>query len=192
MIEYLIIIGSVALFGLQHSGVSALRVKNRIIDRWGKQGYANIYNVTSVITIGVAFLSMWFWDWFYFILDPSSIQLLLFLPGLGLIAIGIAVALLASRVISVSTVADMRTDRMSELVTDGIYARVRHPLYLATILLLLGLGLLYPFPVVTVFVLSLCVYVLIGSYFEEKKLITHYGQAYLDYKQQAGFIIPKV
>ena len=97
----------------------------------------------------------------------------------------------ASAVISVSTVADMRTDRKAELVTDGIYARVRHPLYLATVLVFAAMALIYPFPVVIVFALSMIAYTMIGAFFEERKLIIHYGDEYLAYKKQAGFIFPR-
>lgn len=135
MLEYLLIILFVALFGIQHSGLSALRVKNRIIDRFGNEGYATIFNITSFVTFGLAFLSMWYWDWFYFLTNPELIQPLLFIFGVVLLIAGVAVTIAASRVISVSTVADMRTDRMPELITDGIYARVRHPLlsYIVTL-----------------------------------------------------------
>ena len=191
MLEYLLIIVSVALFGIQHSGLSALRVKNRIIDRFGKEGYATIFNITSFVTFGLAFLSMWYWDWFYFLTSPQLIQPLLFMFGVVLLIAGVAVTIAASRVISVSTVADMRTDRMPELITDGIYARIRHPLYLATLLLFVALAI-YPFTQVIVFSLSLSVYILIGAYLEELKLIEHYGQSYLDYRKQAGFLLPHV
>jgi protein-S-isoprenylcysteine O-methyltransferase Ste14 len=192
MIEYIIIILASSLFGLQHSGLSALRVKGRIIDRWGKEGYARIFNITSIVTLLIAFLSMNFWDWIYFLTQPALIQPVLFilgiLSGLG----GVVLSMMASRVISVSTVADMRTDRKAELITDGIYSRVRHPLYLATVLVFSALALIYPFPVIIVFSLSMILYTMIGAYFEERKLVKHYGDEYLEYKKTAGFILPKL
>ncbi len=192
MIEYLLIVSGVLIFGLQHSGISALRVKNRIIDRWGKDGYAKLFNATSIVGIIVPFIAMNYWDWFYFIIEPALIQPLLFASGVVLIIVGLVVTMMASRVISVSTVADMRTDREAELVTGGIYSRTRHPLYLATILLLLGLAALYPFDRVIVFSITLSVYVIIGAYLEERKLVIHYGQTYLEYRKQAGFMLPRI
>ncbi|MHA1615012.1 MAG: methyltransferase family protein [Candidatus Thorarchaeota archaeon] len=190
MIEYVWIILASTLFGIQHSGVSSLRVKGRIIDRWGKTGYAGIFNFTSVLTLMIAVLSMQFGNWLYFITDPTQIQPLLFglgvLSGIG----GLVVAAKSSQVISVSTVADMRTDRKPELITAGIYSRVRHPLYLATILIFGAMALIYPFPVVIVFALSMIAYTMIGAYFEERKLVLQYGNEYNKYKKQAGFILP--
>ncbi len=191
MIEYLTVVLATTLFGLQHSGISALRVKGKLIDRWGKEGYARIFNITSILTLLIAFLSMNFWDWIYFITQPALIQPLFFLLGILSGVGGVIISTMASRVISVSTVADMRTDRKAELITDGIYSRIRHPLYLATVLVFSALALIYPFPVVIVFSLSMILYTMIGAYFEERKLVQHYGDDYLEYKKTAGFILPK-
>ncbi len=192
MLEYIAILAGVSLFGLQHSGISSLSIKGRIIDRWGKEGYGRLFTLTSISTITVAFLSMWFWDWLYFILRPNEIILPLFIGGILFAGLGAITAQRASAVISVSTVADMRTDRLPELVTDGVYSRIRHPLYLATILLLIALALIYPFPQVVTFALGLIGYTLIGAYLEERKLIIHYGEEYLNYMKQAGFLLPHI
>ena len=182
----------VLIFGLQHSGISALRVKNWIIDRWGKQGYARIFNATSIVGVAVPFVAMNYWNWFYFINEPALIQPLLFVSGVALVIIGLIVSTMASRVISVSTVADMRTDRKAELITGGIYSRIRHPLYLATILMLLGLAAIYPFDRVVVFSIALSIYVMVGAWLEERKLVIHYGDAYREYRKQAGFMLPRI
>ncbi|MFX1485442.1 MAG: methyltransferase family protein [Promethearchaeota archaeon] len=192
MIEYVIVISAVLIFGLLHSGLSTLGVKGRIIDRWGKEGYARVFKTTSIITFAIAFLSMNFWNWLYFFTEPTLIQPVLLLVGVILGLIGVVLTSLASRVISVSTVADMRTDRKAELITDGIYSRVRHPLYLATLMVFAAFALIYPFSVVIVFSLCMMVYTLIGAYFEERKLVKHYGADYLEYRKKAGFIIPKL
>ena len=192
MIEYVIVIVMSSMFGLQHSGISSLQVKERIIDRWGKRGYANIFNITSAVTLFAAFLSMNFWNWLYFIFDPAMVQPLLFITGILAMIGSIVISIKASKVISVSTVADMRTDRKPELITGGLYARIRHPLYLATILGFGAVGLIYPFPTVIVFALSMILYTMIGAFFEERKLIRHYGDEYRNYKKHAGFILPKI
>ena len=190
MIEYVILTSS--LFGLQHSGLSALRVKGKLIDKWGKEGYARIFNITSMVTLLIAFLSMNFWDWLYFITQPALIQPLFIVLGAISGLAGVILAMKASSVIDVSTVADMRTDRKAELITDGIYSRIRHPLYLATILVFSALALVYPFPDVIVFSLCLIFYTMIGAYFEERKLVKYYGDEYIEYKKTAGFILPRI
>lgn len=191
-IEYLVVILASTLFGLQHSGVSSLSVKEKIIDKWGKEGYSSFFTLTSVLTLVIAVLSMNFWGWLYFINDPSAIQPLLFIPGIALVIGGSIIAAKASQVISVSTVADMRTDRNPELITDGLYARIRHPLYLATVMGFAAIAFIYPFPIVITFVLCMIAYTLIGAFFEERKLIIQYGDAYRNYRKRVGFILPKI
>jgi protein-S-isoprenylcysteine O-methyltransferase Ste14 len=192
MFEHLAIVASVTVFGIQHSGISALRVKHWIIDRWGKEGYSRIFNVTSFLALIPASLSLNYWDWLYFLQSPELVNPLLFLSGVILLALGVVVAALASRSISVSTVADMRTDRKPALVTSGLYARTRHPLYLATILFLLSLVAFYPFSNMLVFSLSFVGYVVIGAYLEERKLVIQYGEQYLAYRRTAGFLLPRL
>jgi protein-S-isoprenylcysteine O-methyltransferase Ste14 len=192
LIEYALVILASSLFGIQHSGMSSLRVKSRIIDRWGKRGYALFFNTTSLLTLLLAFLSMNFWNWLYFLTEPALVQPILLIMGILLAVSGAIIAMQASKIISVSTVADMRTDRRPELVTDGIYARVRHPLYLATIMVFGAMAFLYPFPVVIVFAVSMIVYTIVGAFLEERKLILHYGQEYRDYRERVGFILPKL
>ncbi len=191
MFEHLAIVAAVTVFGIQHSGISALRVKHWIIDRWGKEGYSRIFNVTSFLALIPASLSLNYWDWLYFLQSPELVNPLLFLSGVILLALGVVVAALASRSISVSTVADMRTDRKPALVTGGLYARTRHPLYLATILFLLSLIAFYPFSNILVFSLSFVGYVVIGAYLEERKLVIQYGEQYIAYRKTAGFLLPR-
>lgn len=191
MFEYLIIILGVAVFGLQHSGIASLRIKYRIIDRWGKGVYGNVYKITSVLALLFAYLMTGGWNLLYFITSPETVNLLLFIPGFILILVGLVISSRASSIISVSSVADMRTDRDPELITDGIYARIRHPLYLATIFMFIGLALLYPFLNVITFSTSLTAYVIIGAVIEEHKLVMQYDEEYLDYKKKAGFLLPK-
>ncbi|MHA1770803.1 MAG: methyltransferase family protein [Candidatus Thorarchaeota archaeon] len=192
MIEYLMIVVTTGIFGLQHSGLAAHRIKNRIIDRWGKKAYSRIFTLSSIAVFMIAFLSTDYRRWFSIILAPSTIDWPFFIIGLIMGGSGVIIALRASKVISISTVADMRTDREPELITEGIYASIRHPLYLTTVLVLLAVIPLYMEPHIALFGLAMSVYTIIGAYLEERKLTEVYGQAYLLYRKQAGFILPKL
>ncbi len=76
------------------------------------------------------------------------------------------------------------------LVTDGLYAYVRHPLYSA------GLVFLWLTPAMTVNRLALwlifSLYLLIGAYFEEKKLLKDFGASYADYRLRTPMFIPRL
>lgn len=77
-----------------------------------------------------------------------------------------------------------------QLVTGGVYARMRHPLYTGSLLVLW----LLPWMSVNLLALVLAVtlYFAIGSYFEERKLEESFGQAYLDYKAHTPAFIPRL
>ena len=178
-------------FGLQHSGISATPIKKWTIEKWGKGPYSLIFNGTAVFMLLVTVKILNFSDWLYFVKSSTAIQWHLFVPGMVLISLGIIVGAAASTVISVSTIADMRTKRQDNLVTQGIYAQIRHPLYLAALLLFIGMALVYPLPEISVFSSAFCGYILLGSYLEERKLIEQYGQAYITYRKKTGFLFPK-
>lgn len=78
----------------------------------------------------------------------------------------------------------------STLNTSGFNAYVRHPLYLGTILLLVGNFLFFPKPSGLLLLLSVLVYLPFGIHFEEKKLRKQFGQAYLDYEKRVKCLFP--
>lgn len=68
------------------------------------------------------------------------------------------------------------------LNTDGLFAYVRHPLYLASLLIIWAVGTL------TVWWLEFAVlasaYLFIGAVLEERKMVAEFGGAYLDYRER--------
>ena len=74
------------------------------------------------------------------------------------------------------------------LVTAGIYGFVRHPLYFFAIIFM------WANPIVTyrylTIVSAFTLYFLIGSYFEEKKLVAQFGQSYLNYRKEVPAFLP--
>jgi protein-S-isoprenylcysteine O-methyltransferase Ste14 len=79
-----------------------------------------------------------------------------------------------------------------EFVSTGILKHVRHPLYSATILIVLGYFLFEPTLATLTSALCIFLYLPIGIYLEEKKLIQQYGNRYLQYKKEVPAIIPKL
>jgi protein-S-isoprenylcysteine O-methyltransferase Ste14 len=78
----------------------------------------------------------------------------------------------------------------TKLCLDGWNGIVRHPLYFGTIVLIIGLNLLNP--VIKLGITSLLVigYLYIGTLWEEKKLISEFGQDYIKYKKETSILIP--
>jgi len=75
-----------------------------------------------------------------------------------------------------------------KLVTGGLYRFVRHPLYST------GLVILWLAPQMTVnrlvLIICLSVYLIIGAYFEERKLDRDFGPAYAEYRARTPMFIP--
>jgi len=74
------------------------------------------------------------------------------------------------------------------LLVKGLYRWVRHPLYTA------GLLFLWLTPLMTTSLLALnlglSLYILIGSVFEERRLLAEFGPAYADYQRRVPRLIP--
>ena len=78
------------------------------------------------------------------------------------------------------------------LVTHGVYTKVRHPSYTGSSLFWLGLALLLN-SILGFIVMHLGVtLVLIRIPFEEKMLISRFGQQYIDYMKRTKKLIPHV
>jgi protein-S-isoprenylcysteine O-methyltransferase Ste14 len=110
--------------------------------------------------------------------------------GLALIAIGEAVRL--AGVAAAGTVTRRRSRNVQRLVTYGIFAWVRNPLYIGNFLIWLGFvtisGVLWFLPfAVLLFALE---YELIVRY-EEGVLESIFGREYLDYKNETPRWIPR-
>lgn len=74
-----------------------------------------------------------------------------------------------------------------ELDTSGVLSVVRHPWYLATILLIWARPL--DISIIVVNVMLTC-YLVIGTYLEEKKLILEFGENYRSYQRRVSMLVP--
>ena len=79
----------------------------------------------------------------------------------------------------------------SELITNGIQSKIRHPLYSATILIFVGFFLFIPKMVSLVAMVAMLLYLPVGIYFEERKLVKKFGEDYLEYRKRVPPLIPK-
>jgi len=80
------------------------------------------------------------------------------------------------------------------LLTTGLYAYIRNPMFLGGFLFLLGLGvLLGSLSLTFVFVpLLIVLYVFYVKAVEEKEMEKKFGQEYLEYKKRVPMFIPRV
>jgi hypothetical protein len=80
-----------------------------------------------------------------------------------------------------------------ELITEGPYSIMRHPLYVFSLIGAIGIGLtsenILVLAALLIFYLS---YYPLTIFVEEKKLVDKFGQAYLDYTKRTPRFLPKL
>ncbi len=183
---------SLFLWGLIHSLLASHRVKNGLTSWLGPtrmRGYRLFYNAFSLLTfLPILYLTATLPDVpLYAVPAPFSYLMLL---GQGIALLLLLIGLLQTDLLSFLGLRQiLEGETPSRLVTDGLYRFVRHPLYTA------GLLLLWLTPHMTCNLLTLylaaTLYLLIGAYFEERKLLREFGQAYAEYQARTPMLIPK-
>lgn len=78
------------------------------------------------------------------------------------------------------------------LIKTDLYKYVRHPLYSAT----LGFvwSIFFYYPSLGNFISCLCItaYTIVGIFLEEQKLITEFGENYINYRSKTPMLVPKI
>lgn len=82
--------------------------------------------------------------------------------------------------------------RGRELVTGGIYRRLRHPIYLGDILWPIGWAILFKARWALIVTPVWIVLLLIIAFLEEKRLVEEYPEEYKQYKRRVPFITLRV
>ena len=188
-----IILLAVALYGILHSLLASKGAK-ALAQRWlgasVGRGYRLAYNIfAGVSLLPVLALPVLLPDSpLYRIPSPWS-YLALLVQGLALLAL--LVGLWQTGVWSFLGLEQLTRPALSSdsrLVVRGLYRWVRHPLYTA------GLVFIWFTPLMTVNLLALyaglTLYLVIGAYFEERKLLREFGADYAEYQQRTPMLIP--
>lgn len=182
---------AVTLWGIVHSMMASLGFKNLLRRTFGS-GFMRIYrlsyNIFSVISFApILYLMVALPNRsLYQVPAPWSYLLL---AGQGISAILLFVTVLQTDTLSFVGLRQLfEEEKSGKLVKSGFYRFMRHPLYT------FGLLILWLSPSVTVnsFIvyISSTIYILVGAYFEERKLLREFGQEYADYKSVTPMIIP--
>jgi protein-S-isoprenylcysteine O-methyltransferase Ste14 len=194
MSSSLVTLLAIAAYGALHSLLATVWVKRRAATALGSSGrrlYRVSYNLIALLTLlpvlavpalqpGLTVYRL-SWPWAALALAGQGLALFFLVQGLLQTDpwhfLGIRQLLLE---------ADRETPR---LVVTGLYRWIRHPLYAA------GLAFLWLTPILTVNLLllnlGLTVYVLIGSHFEDRRLLTEFGPAYASYQARVPRLIPR-
>jgi len=112
------------------------------------------------------------------------------LVGLGIFFVGLVVgifALLQNRLGNFNIQPKMKEN--AKLITTGIYAYVRHPMYLSLILMMLGVWVSSPTFLETLFMLLLILTLLLKAKKEESIWLQE-NEAYVAYKKRSKLLLP--
>jgi protein-S-isoprenylcysteine O-methyltransferase Ste14 len=86
---------------------------------------------------------------------------------------------------------DVSDKNRAALITDGLYARVRHPIYALSILLMLATAAVLPtFPMLAIALVHVGLMVFKARN-EERHLLALHGQRYADYIARTGRFLPR-
>jgi len=116
----------------------------------------------------------------------------LHLLGLPLAGLGLALFWWMFRHLglNVTSTSMPRTD--ATLITSGPYRFIRHPMYLAALILLLAASLLMANWIVAVGGVSCFALLAARSRLEERRLIEKFGDAYREYQRTTGRFLPRL
>jgi len=112
--------------------------------------------------------------------------------GLGIMFLGVAIRVWARRTLGRHFSASLRTLDKHELVTYGIYKRVRHPAYTGNFLFWFGIPLLFSRWHGFLIMLLLVPCFLYRIKIEENMLIEKFGSEYLDYMAHTKKLLPYI
>ncbi|MCZ7393407.1 MAG: isoprenylcysteine carboxylmethyltransferase family protein [Candidatus Methanoperedens sp.] len=186
------IIISFILYFLVFAGLHSLLAADYIKDKGekllgkGYRFYRIMYTIISFLTFAPAFFI-----WVSFTGStplvyslPESLYPVIILIRLG--ALGMFVY--ASYQTDVLEFMGIRQKAKNILITGGAYGIVRHPLYTGGILLLFTKMEMSQLDIIAVLLVS--IYLIIGAFIEERRLLSVFGEEYRKYQQQVSMLIP--
>jgi protein-S-isoprenylcysteine O-methyltransferase Ste14 len=182
---WLVNAGLLGIFSLQHSGMARSAFKQGwtrwLPERWERSVYVGL---SGLVTLLLVFL----WqpipgpDWWR---GPWALGALALAAVVGLWFVGLGqdpLTFLGFRQ------AWGESTTKNELRITGPYRLVRHPLMSCLLIFLWAQPIMSP----TLGMLAggLTLYVLVGTWLEEKELVRQFGQAYLDYRKKVPALLP--
>ena len=180
------------LYFVLHSVLAANRVKALFIKQHRAKGsYRLFYNAIAILTtipLVYFYLQLEATPVFNMGWTGKSLGIVLGLGGLLIIAK--ALKQYDLREFSGWEIKEQAPNKIPQLVTKGMNAWVRHPLYFGMILLIWGFFFYQTDYRSLILTLIICLYLIIGTRLEEQKLIEEFGEQYLQYRQQVPGLIP--
>jgi len=183
------------LWSVVHSILASHAVKDaarRLFGSASDRLYRFSYNLFSVASIFPILLMLFtFPDRLLYTIPEPWVYISVFIQGAAFFALVAGVMQTEPfQLAGLTQLVGLEPDKPPRLVTDGLYAYVRHPLYTASLVFL------WAWPDMTfnrvVLWLIFSLYLVIGAYFEERRMLREFGQEYAAYKAKIPMLIPKL
>ena len=184
---------AIAVYGVIHSWLASTRSKE-LAKKWFGEQICRAYRFIFVIIATIGALGL-----VYLVITlPDARIYLLTMPWI-LLTITVQVLCFAGALASlrqtgmfellgIRRLLHPELEQPPVLVISGMYYWVRHPLYVC------GLLFLWLMPAMTwnilAFNIGVTVYVTIGVFLEEKKLVAEFGEPYTDYQKRVPMLFP--
>ncbi len=183
-----------ALFYTLHTLLAASKLKRILEARWPHlyNWYRLFYTLLSTILfIGIVIQALFLPKTLLF--SPSQFMEY---AGYMVATAGVMILLKSVKEISLGSFFGLtnraNTDSDLQLVATGLYAQVRHPLYLGLLLIFIGYFLVSGTLAGLIHLACLTVYLPIGIFFEEKNLIYQFGEGYRTYSREVPAFFPRL
>jgi len=193
--QYLWIVLVWVSYFFMHSFLADLKVKTFCYQKFPalKKTYRLYYNVVATITLLAA-------TYFHFQQPPHFVfvaTLWTKIMAIGLALVGSWILRLAFKNYDAQEFIGFRQQQTAQevhthLQIQGLNAWVRHPIYLGALLIFTGVFVYQPTFANLALLGVVIVYIFIGVYLEEQKLLKVFGQSYKDYKKKVKMLIPRI
>ncbi|NBC37191.1 protein-S-isoprenylcysteine methyltransferase [Novosphingobium sp. FSY-8] len=190
LVDHLLYAVAWGLFGLSHSLLAGAGPRQGLGRLFGR-AHRLAYNVLALVTIALVLaLGVWLSRGDHGFAMPRWLMAL----RLGIVASGLVLGLFALRAYRLGPFVGWSQFRGEEddgqtLVVTDLHRHMRHPLYTAALLLLWG-RVDGELTLATAIWGSL--YLAVGSHFEERRLMTRYGEAYRRYRAITPRFFPRL
>ena len=167
-----------------HSLLATLKVKSLFRKR--AVSYRLFYTLFSTTFLGVLII-------YGFQFDNKLFESI-YIQGLGVLVglLGLIIILKAFKPYDTSGFLGLKKEDYSGIIQTGLQGFVRHPLYLGTLLFILGIFLLFSTMGSFILFAVLVLYLPFGIYLEEQKLMKEFGEEYGTYKKNIPSLFPKL
>lgn len=190
----LLLVLSWALFYFLHSALAASKLKRILKAKWPEtyKWYRLFYSVFSTILFLGILLQALFLP-IQVIYSPGQFSQY---AGYMVATAGVIVFLKSMKEISLKSFLGFGPAKLEEsdpeLVISGIYSQIRHPLYFGLLAIFMGYFLVSGTVGALIHLACLVGYLPLGIYFEEKNLISIFGENYREYQKEVPSFFPKI